>query len=342
MKFLESETIVPTKIIGPVRFSYNNVIDEAFVPIATFEKPLWHSTKRGMQLTHKSPINVCVIADVMTRSILLEASNISSAMDCRNWIENSRSEISEKVEQSSNFAKLSAIHIENIGRILFVRLSMETGNAAGHNITTKAADAVADLIISSCKNISYVSISGNYCTDKKNSSVNGILGRGKNVTAEIMVQRSVCELVLKTTPEKIVDLNMKKNFLGSIIAGSVRSANAHFANIISAIYLATGQDVANVVEASQGITFAEMQNENLYFSVTIPNIIVGTVGNGKNLEFAKKNMALMKCLPEDNMSSKRLSAIIASAVLCSEISLMAAQTNAGELMRSHIFLERPV
>jgi hydroxymethylglutaryl-CoA reductase (NADPH) len=107
-----------------------------------------------------------------------------------------------------------------------------------------------------------------------------------------------------------------------------------------AVYLATGQDVANIVEASQGVTFADMSGDDLYFSVNLPNIIVGTVGNGKALPFAVKNLERMGCDAADPRSAKRLAALISSTVLCSELSLMAALGNQNELMKTHLKFER--
>ena len=343
MKFHDSEinTVIPTKVVGPIKIKYMELTEDISVPLATFEIPLWSSAHRGAIVSQKSGgISVCVIDDIMTRSIILDADNLDEILACKKWIESNEEKISNTVTSTSNYAELRRIHIENVGRLLYIRLSMHTGNASGHNMATKAADAVAEIIIRNCRNIKYVSVSGNYCTDKKNSSINGILGRGKRVSAEIIVPRSACEFVLKTTPEEIVSLNVKKNFVGSMLAGGVRSANAHYANVVLAMYLATGQDGANVVEASQGITYAEMNGTDLYFSINIPNLIVGTVGNGKHLDFAKKNLELMGCHGDDPLSSSRLSAIIASTVLCSELSLMASLTKRGDLVHSHMILER--
>jgi hydroxymethylglutaryl-CoA reductase (NADPH) len=343
MKFANAKTstIIPTSIVGPMNFVYNGINEQISVPLATFEIPLWYSTKRGALVSQKtSGIKTYVIDDFMTRSIILESDDLESILKCRSWIETNQKLLAEIIEKTSRYTKLHSINIENVGRLLYVRLSMETGNASGHNMTTKAADAIAGCIVFHCKDVRYISVSGNYCTDKKNSSINGILGRGKRVSAEIVVPQSACESILKTTPQKIATINVKKNLIGSILSGGVRTANAHYANIVLAMYLATGQDAANIVEASQGITVAEIDNGDLYFSVTIPNIIVGTVGNGKNLDFAQKNLELMKCHSYDPNSSKRLAAIIGATALCAELSLMAAQTNEGELIESHVKLER--
>ena len=139
-----------------------------------------------------------------------------------------------------------------------------------------------------------------------------------------------------------MNINIKKNLLGSILAGSLRSANADYANRLLGFYLATGQDAANIVEGSQGITYAEVRNDQLYFSVTLPNLIVGTIGNGKNLAFVKENLAQLGCLEAriPGMNSRRLAIIAACTVLCGELSLLAAQTNPGELRLSHLAMER--
>jgi len=196
--------------------------------------------------------------------------------------------------------------------------------------------------LSQYDDLHYVSVSANYCTDKKASAVNGILGRGKYVIAEIVIPKAICAKALNTTAEKIVELNLKKNLIGTTLAGGIRTANAHFANILLAAYLATGQDAANIIEGSQGIVYAESQQGDLYFSVTIPNLIVGTVGNGKEIDFVQKNLADLGCLEkrEPGENATRLAVIIAAAVLCGELSLMAAFTNPGELMRSHLLIER--
>ena len=336
----ELQTIVPTKIVGPVKIVWNGICENVNVPMATFESPLWNSTKRGALISQKtSGINVAVCDDGLSRSVIFSAKIFQDAIDCKNWILENQNLIAKEITSTSNFAKLKNLVVEIVGNIIFLRINIFTGNASGHNMVTKAADSVINLVMKNCK-VSYQSISGNFCVDKKNSAVNGILGRGKRCFAEIIIPRNICSSILKTSPEKIVEINTKKNLLGSILAGSVRSANAHFANILLAIYLATGQDAANIVEGSQGITFAEMHEDNLYFSVTIPNVIVGTIGSGKNSDFAKNNLSLMKCDAGAENSSERLAAIITAAVLCSELSLLAAQTNPGELMSAHIILER--
>jgi hydroxymethylglutaryl-CoA reductase (NADPH) len=156
------------------------------------------------------------------------------------------------------------------------------------------------------------------------------------------ISGDLCARLLKTTPEKIVALNVKKNLIGTLLAGGLRSANAHFANMLLGFYLATGQDAANIVEGSQGIVHAEVRGDSLYFSTTIPNLIVGTAGSGKDLPFVQENLKRMGCLDarEPGANARRLAALAAAAVWCGELSLLAAQTNPGELMATHEKLER--
>lgn len=156
------------------------------------------------------------------------------------------------------------------------------------------------------------------------------------------IPREICEKQLKSTPEKIVQLNIKKNLIGNVLAGGLRTANAHFANMLLGFFLATGQDAANIIEGSQGMVYAEVRGEDLYFSVTLPNIIVGTIGNGKTFDFVRQNLRMLGCLEErlPGENSRRLAIIAAGAVLCGELSLLASQTNPGELVKSHLKLER--
>ncbi len=358
---------VPMKNIGPLKIIGPEMDDEVMVPLATYESPLWPSVERGARVARVSGGIRCVVVDErMTRSILLEAPTAVEAVMVADALKARRGEVQEIVSTTSRFAELLDIHTQIVGNLLFVRLEFSTGDASGHNMVTKASDAVMNWTLQRWPSLKYVSISGNYCCDKKASAVNGILGRGKYVVAELTVPGKICARYLKTTPEKIAELNVKKNLIGTMLAGGTRSANAHFANMLLAVYLATGQDAANIVEGSQGFVHAEPRPSeawsdggspspeedvtagrrhsisDLYFSCTLPNIIVGTVGNGKDLPFVQDNMKLLGCAePRDpGKNARRLAVICAATVLCGELSLLAALTNPGELMAAHQRLER--
>jgi hydroxymethylglutaryl-CoA reductase (NADPH) len=334
---------IPMKTIGPVKITGPVVNDEVLAPIATFESPLWPSTDRGARISRLcGGIHAIVLKDCMTRSILVEAPTAEYAHQVLTDLSQQHQALNEIASATSRFAFLQDWHSQVVGNLLYIRFSMQTGDASGHNMVTKAAEELLNWILQQYPLLQYVSISGNFCVDKKVSAINGILGRGKYVVAEINIPRDVCRTGLKTTPEKLVNLHIKKNLLGGLISGGIRTANAHFANMLLGFYLATGQDAANIIEGSQGIVHAEVRGDSLYFSVTLPNIIVGAVGNGKHLDFVRENLKLMGCQEkrQPGENSRRLAVIAAAVVLCGELSLLAAQTNPGELMRSHIRLER--
>lgn len=335
---------IPMQTVGPLRIISTDIPDEQItIPLATFETPLWPSTHRGARVcTVAGGVQATVIDERMTRSLLLEADSAAKAYAAANRLKAQRENLQVLIRETSRFATLIDVHTQIVGSLLYLRLEYTTGDAAGHNMVTLASDRLMKHILETEKDLRYVSISGNFCSDKKTSAVNGILGRGKNVIAEITLSRALCKQYLRTTPEKIVDINLKKNLLGNIIAGGLRTANAHFANMLLGFYLATGQDAANIIEGSQGIVYAEMRGDDLYFSVTLPNVIIGAVGNGKDLPFVTENLKMMGCLEkrEPGVNARRLAVIATATVLCGELSLLAAQTNPGELMRSHVKLER--
>lgn len=342
MKFTE----IPTKWVGPIKLSGEEFNFATEVPLATLEKPLWNTVARGAKLSMQGTgLNIVVVREGMTRSILLEGPNAIYVTKVTYELIQHKKELDDIVAGTSKFTQLIDWHEQIVGNLLYLRFNFSVGDAAGHNMATKAADALLNWLLQRYSQLNYVSISGNFCVDKKTSAVNGVLGRGKYVVAEMIVPEAMCLKVLRVTPAAVVNLHIKKNLLGSILAGSIRTANAHFANILLALYLATGQDAANIVEGSQGVVHAELRESDLYFSVTLPNIIVGTVGSGKDLTFVRENLQQLGCLPEvqpykQGGSARKLAALIAASVWCGEISLLAAQTNRGELVRSHMVLER--
>lgn len=329
--------------VGPMRIFGNTAEGELRAPLATYESPLWPSAQRGAGLSMKTEgIRVTVLDDRMSRSICVEGPHAGRLLEILEALDSCRDTMQEEVAKTSRFARLKDIHHQVAGNLLYLRFAFETGDAAGHNMVTAASDRLQGWLLDQYPDLSYVSISGNYCTDKKVSAVNGILGRGKYCVGELQVPRRLVERFLKSTPERIVQLHVRKNLTGTMLAGGIRSANAHFANLLLAFYLATGQDAANIVEGSQGFVHADANEEGLYFSVTLPNLIVGTVGNGKQFPHVQPLLDEMGCLePRDpGENAKRLAAICTAVTLCGELSLLAAQTNPGELMKAHLELER--
>ena len=334
---------VPMRAVGPVVLAGPEAEGEFMVPLATYESPLWPSVERGARATARAGgIRATVVDERMTRSVLVDAPDAPAAAALAGFVRERRAELEGVAAGTSRFARVKDAHVEIVGHLVWIRFAFDTGDAAGHNMATRAADALLSWILERRPECAYVSVSGNLCCDKKPSAVNGLLGRGKNVVAEALLPERLVGRYLHSTSAKIAALNQRKNWMGTALAGGVRSANAHFANMLLAFYLATGQDAANVVEGSQGFTLAEERPEGLYFSVTLPNLVVGTVGNGKGLPFVEENLRALGCREAraPGANARRLAAVCAAAVLCGELSLLAAQTNPGELMAAHLRLER--
>ncbi|MDF2554800.1 MAG: hydroxymethylglutaryl-CoA reductase [Microbacterium sp.] len=337
-------TSIPMRWVGPLRLS-GDVTGEQDVPLATYETPLWPSVGRGARISRlvADGIRVTIVDERMTRSSLFVAATAAEAALASRRILERTDELAAVVTAQSRHARLIDIDTEIVGNLLFLRFALTTGDASGHNMVTLAAESLMARVLEWHPELEYGSISGNYCSDKKATAVNGILGRGRNTIAEILIPADLVEQQLRSTAARIVELNTRKNLVGSTIAGALRSANAHYANMLLAFYLATGQDAANIVEGSQGITWAEVRGDgDLYFSCTLPNLIVGTVGNGKDLPGVEDALTRLGCREdrEPGGNARRLAGLIAATVLCGELSLLAAQTNPGELMASHLRLER--
>ncbi|MGA0097367.1 MAG: hydroxymethylglutaryl-CoA reductase [Bacilli bacterium] len=339
-------TPIPTRWVGPFTFAKVSTLGKTQeitateVPLATLETTLFFSVQRGSRVIQKTGgVFSTMLSDSMTRSITLQTQTAQEAEKIGRYVKTNLTRLqTEVVSKQSRYAQLQTIDVYQVANLVYLRIAIFSDNASGHNMVTLVADAIGDYLLNEFPTASYVSVSGNMCVDKKVSVINAIKGRGKHIITEITIPKALVESELKTTPEKIVDLNIKKNLLGSIMAGSVHSANAHYANMLLAIYLATGQDAANIVEGSQGITFAEVRDGNLYFSVTIPNIIVGTVGNGKNEEVFRDRLVKMGC--DGPRGSQTLAHLVGATVLAGELSLLAALTNPHELMRAHTSIER--
>ena len=344
----ENQTTIPTRIIEGLNINdlgHNELVN---FPISTYETPLFASIKRGAKVSKMHPISVAVLSDCMTRSVIFQCKNVTEVERFVAFLEEqfASGKMQEIVATTSSHCKILDVESQVVGNLVYARFAYYTGEAAGHNMTTIATNKIAKWLVSSFNGeVKYISNSGNTCCDKKVSAINSIQGRGKHVVAEAVISRQTCGELLKTTPEKMVELNIKKNLVGSVLGGSVCSANAHYANMLAAMYLPLGQDVANIVEGSQGITYCEVNSEgDLYFSVSLPNIICGCVGNGKDLDFVRENLKTIGCMKEDGAlidgASRRMAAIIGTVVLCGELSLMSALTNQDELVRSHAALER--
>ncbi|MBW0553254.1 hypothetical protein O181_092969, partial [Austropuccinia psidii MF-1] len=335
-------TPIPIGIAGPLRID-----GKAFpIPMATTEGALVASTSRGCKaLNACGRVTTVVTADAMTRGPALEFSTLTMAAQAKMWIDSTegRSKLKAAFDGTSRFARLIRLKTALAGRTLFVRFETQTGDAMGMNMISKGTEAALKLMGSPehFPEMKVLSLSGNYCTDKKPSAMNWIEGRGKSVVAEAIVKGSVIEKILKTTVSNICKLNVTKNLVGSCMAGSIGGNNAHASNILTAIYLATGQDPAQNVESSNCMTLMEATNDgkDLLISCTMPSIEVGTIGGGTILGPQAAMLEMLGIrgpnVETPGANARQLARIVCAAVMAGELSLMSALA-AGHLVQSHM------
>ncbi len=311
-----------------------------YIPLATTEGALVASISRGCKaVTQSGGTSVFVESVGMTRGPVFKAKNLSDAMSAEIWIQEHFQDLARTAESTSIHLKLLKADYKVVGRNLFVRFSFDTQDAMGMNMVTIATAEIVKQIEEKTK-ATCVSLAGNFDIDKKPAWLNFINGRGKKVWAEVTLSKNVVSDVLKTTPQKIFDVWLTKSMMGSAISGSM-GFNAQFANVVAAMFLATGQDPAHIVEGSMGMTTAEvLENGDLYFSIYLPSLIVGTVGGGTGLGTQKEALSILGVVGGDNgKNAKKFAEIIGGAVLAGEISLLASLAE-GTLAKAHQSLGR--
>ncbi|KAF3440906.1 hypothetical protein FNV43_RR19192 [Rhamnella rubrinervis] len=335
---------IPVGIAGPLLLDGK----EYTVPMATTEGCLVASTNRGCKAIYASGGATSVLLrDAMTRAPVVRFSTAKRAVQLKFFVEDPLKfdTLSLVFNRSSRFARLQGIQCAIAGKNLYMRFSCSTGDAMGMNMVSKGVQNVLDFLHQDFPDMDIIGISGNYCSDKKPAAVNWIEGRGKSVVCEAVIREEVVKKVLKTNVAAMVELNMLKNLAGSAMAGALGGFNAHASNIVSAIYIATGQDPAQNVESSHCITMMEPVNDgkDLHISVTMPSIEVGTVGGGTQLasQSACLNLLGVKGANKDSpgSNSRLLATIVAGSVLAGELSLMSALA-AGQLVKSHMKYNR--
>lgn len=335
---------IPVGIAGPLLLDGN----EYYVPMATTEGCLVASTNRGCKAIHASGGATSVLLkDGMTRAPVVRFASAKRAADLKFFLEEPMNfeMLASVFNSSSRFGRLQSIKCAVAGKNLYMRFTCGTGDAMGMNMVSKGVQNILDFLHSNFPDMDVIGISGNYCSDKKPAAVNWIEGRGKSVVCEAIINEEVVKKVLKTDVASLVELNTLKNLTGSAMAGALGGFNAHASNIVSAIYIATGQDPAQNVESSHCITMMEAVNDgkDLHISVTMPCIEVGTVGGGTQLasQSACLNLLGVKGANRESPGSnaRLLATIVAASVLAGELSLMSALA-AGQLVKSHMKYNR--
>ncbi|KAM9306194.1 3-hydroxy-3-methylglutaryl-coenzyme A reductase-like isoform 1-T1 [Pholidichthys leucotaenia] len=330
---------VPVGVAGPLLLN-----DEQFyVPMATTEGTLVASTNRGCKaISLSGGCSSRILADGMTRGPVVRLPSACRAAEVKVWLEtpDGFSVVKEAFDQTSRFARLEKLLVSIAGRNLYIRFHSQTGDAMGMNMLSKGTEHALHRLQQHHPDMEVLSVSGNFCIDKKPAAVNWILGRGKSAVCEATIPAKVVREVLKTSTAALVDLNINKNLVGSAMAGSIGGFNAHAANTVAAIYIACGQDPAQTVGSSNCITQMEATGPggaDLYISCTMPSIEVGTVGGGTILppQQACLQMLGVSSPNESGENGRQLARVVCASVLAGELSLMAALA-AGHLVKSHM------
>jgi hydroxymethylglutaryl-CoA reductase (NADPH) len=334
---------IPVGIAGPLAVEGEYANGEFYIPLATTEGALVASVNRGCKaITSAGGALVRIFNDEMTRAPVFAVADVVEAKRVVEWVKEPENfaKLKKATRETTKHGELVRIDPYVVADNVFLRCAFDTKDALGMNMVTIATDRLADIIVDEL-DIRLVALSGNMCVDKKPAAINLIEGRGKNVVAETSIPRSIIHDVLKTTPEGMADVHYRKNMLGSAKAGSL-GFNAHAANVIAATFIATGQDPAHVVDASTAITSISVRGDELYASVSMPSLPVGTVGGGTSIKTQHECLSIMDVAGGGNppgAHAKKFAEIICCAVLAGELSLIAAHA-ARHLARAHATLGR--
>jgi len=319
---------VPIGAAGPVPVRGEYVSDDVHVPLATTEGALVASVNRGCAALRAADGATVQVEDVgMTRAPVFRTSGIRESQSFIEWVEEHETDIRDHVEATSEYLSLKDLRPFKMGTTVFLRFRFSTGDAMGMNMATLACDQVIQDLIVPETDVDFVSLSGNYCVDKKPAAINAQEGRGKRIFAEAVLNVSVLHDVLKTTAADLTEVQYRKNLLGSAAAGSM-GMNAHHANMVAAFFVATGQDIAQVVEGALGNTFIEPRGEDqIYVSVFMPDVPLAAVGGGTELQSQNDALSMMDVSSDPDQPGAavmRLAEILGATVLAGELSLMGA------------------
>nr|CAD2136563.1 unnamed protein product [Meloidogyne enterolobii] len=341
---------VPTGVAGPLYFDGEMVP----IPLSTTEGALVASVSRGCLCLNESMKSLGtdafytqVIRDGMSRAPVLEFDSIKDCYDCFQWVRQNESFEKMKLhfDQTSRYANLQRVDPRIEGNYLFLRFVATTGDAMGMNMVTRGTGKAIECLRLAFPQARLLSISGNLCVDKKASALNWIEGRGKSVVAEAFIPAQIVERVLKTNVDSMVAIGHAKLLVGSSAACTIGGWNAHAANVVASLFIATGQDAAQTVSSSMCMTQLNKRalDGALHISCTMNCLEVGAIGGGTMLSPQSKCLEILGCrrdILKAGQNSERLARIVCGVVLAGELSLLASQCNEGELEKSHLRLNR--
>jgi hydroxymethylglutaryl-CoA reductase (NADPH) len=334
---------IPMGVVGPLSVRGTVANGDVYVPLATTEAALVASTNRGCVALREAGGAVVRVEDVgMTRAPVFRTSGIVQTQAFLQWIQDHFEDLRRVTEATSRYLKLIDVRPFAFGTTVFLRFRFDTGDAMGMNMATIACDRAVSELIEPATGVPCIGLSGNYCVDKKPAAVNFQEGRGKRIYAEILLDAPILHHILKTDARSLVEVQYRKNLLGSIAAGSM-GFNAHYANVLAAFFIATGQDPAHVVEGSMGVTCIEPRGpDSVFASIFMPDVPLGAIGGGTALDTQREALAVLGVSPDPERRGEavtRLAEILGAVVLAGELSLMAAFTS-QDLARAHEKLGR--
>lgn len=313
---------VPIGLTGPLLVNGEHAHGEFYVPLATAEGTLVASYNRGMRLVYEAGgVTTTIMDDRMQRAPAFLFQSARDARDFAEWLRDNFDDIKRAAETTTRSGKLCDVEQYTAGRIVYTRFNYTTGDAAGQNLTGKATAAACAWIAGRRDDIDHFFLESNFATDKKSSQVNMLMTRGKRVVAEAVIPNALFEEIMRSNTDLMYRARQVSN-LGGFMSG-VNNNGAHSANGITALFIATGQDAANVAESSAAFVYSELrENGDYYYSVTIPSLIVATYGGGTGLATQRECLELLDCYGKGNV--RKFAEIVAATVLCGELSLGSA------------------
>jgi len=340
---------LPLGFAGELNVNGNYAKGNYPIVLATTEGRLVAGMSRGIKLFNEvGGITTTIIKEGMARAPVVRVKSARDAVKLINWIHSKEAFnfFKDEFYKSAKYAQLKEVKAYTAGRYVHIRFKSGTGAAMGMNMITIASRKAIDVMIPKVKeelglDVTFVSITGNLCTDKKPAYIDVLEGRGVSVIAEATIPKKLLEEKFRVKPEKVAELCRVKCLQGSALAGS-HGLNAHIANVLAAMYISHGQDPAQIVEGSQAITDAVVVDGDLYVSCFLPALEVGTYGGGTKRETQQEVLKLLGLYGEgDDEGKTRLAfaEVVAAACLASEVNLLAIES-AGELAFTHGSLKR--
>jgi hydroxymethylglutaryl-CoA reductase (NADPH) len=328
---------VPIGLAGPLRIDGEHATGDFYVPLATTEGTLVASYNRGMRLLGEcGGVRATVVDDHMQRAPAFIFEHALQAREFGRWVDEHVDDIRKAAEATTRSGKLTYIGQHQIGNLRYLRVNYTTGDAAGQNMTGKATLAACEWIRDNHPDRPRFVLSGAIDTDKKHSQINMLMTRGKRVVAEAVIKDEVLQRVMGVRTRDLFEYR-QIGMVGAFMSGAAYNG-AHAANGLTAMFIATGQDVANVSESHAGVTYTQLlENGDYYWSTTLTSLIVATYGGGTGLPTQRECLELLGCYGAGKV--QKFAEICAATVLAGDVSLTSAIL-AGDWVTSHDALGR--